>query len=597
MFKKAFKTQNRNKLKRSEVRRFRTGLLTAFPHITEEQLNQVLPPKADIEVVKLGGGSRTVLYFVEAQPLFFDPSGRDDWVPTVYALWKLPELLPSFVIHAPVFSRLLNGADLMLQGVVVPKSSEWVQKRPAFYGRWQQGSLRALCVKGNKAPIGVGHMLVSSETVERAGMQGKGVEMLHLFQDKLWEAGTKDPHPLIEDDRFSKQAAEDEVEPLADESAADAQEGDTSSTTTTTTDEATKNESDDGEGEGEEEEAAPTRRAAPDEDEVRAQNELLHHCFLAALKGGGERKVRDKDLPMLANVFYSDYMLPARPEGTTLEIKRTSYKKLHTFLAEAAGKGLIQTRETSPGVIQLTAVNRSHDEYKEFRVNKEGGAQQKEEAGEEQKGLHIEEIYKFTSALKPLLTAEAKPRQDDYWRAAEAKELLWAYVAREKLVPEKDKRVVRMDEYLAINVMGKKTFYGDLIDRKTLAEKFLGKLKNFSYVSRDGVGDVCKGAIAPVLIRTEQRQGRKVVTVLSGMETFLISADTLRTELAKKFAASTSMGDVEGKKNEGRKEILVQGDVIKATAEFLMQKYQVPKRFIQVMDKAGGGNKKGRAGR
>ncbi len=29
-------------------------------------------------------------------------------------------------------------------------------------------------------------MLVSSETVERAGMQGKGVEMLHLFQDKLW---------------------------------------------------------------------------------------------------------------------------------------------------------------------------------------------------------------------------------------------------------------------------------------------------------------------------------------------------------------------------------------------------------------------------
>ncbi len=43
-------------------------------------------------------------------------------------------------------------------------------------------------------------------------------------------------------------------------------------------------------------------------------------------------------------------------------------------------------------------------------MNKEGGAQQKEEAGEEQKGLHIEEIYKFTAALKPLLTAEAKPR-------------------------------------------------------------------------------------------------------------------------------------------------------------------------------------------
>jgi translation initiation factor 1 (eIF-1/SUI1) len=77
----------------------------------------------------------------------------------------------------------------------------------------------------------------------------------------------------------------------------------------------------------------------------------------------------------------------------------------------------------------------------------------------------------------------------------------------------------------------------------------------------------------------------------------VVCAISKTQELAKKFAASTSMGEVEGKKNEGRKEILVQGDVIKATAEFLMQKYQVPKRFIQVMDKAGGSNKKGRAGR
>jgi len=37
-----------------------------------------------------------------------------------------------------------------------------------------------------RAPIGVGHMLVSSEDVERSGLQGRGVELLHLFQDKLW---------------------------------------------------------------------------------------------------------------------------------------------------------------------------------------------------------------------------------------------------------------------------------------------------------------------------------------------------------------------------------------------------------------------------
>lgn len=54
---------------------------------------------------------------------------------------------------------------------------------------------------------------------------------------------------------------------------------------------------------------------------------------------------------------------------------------------------------------------------------------------------------------------------------AEARELLWRYVSEQKLVPEDNKRVIRLDEYLAINVMGKKTFYGDRLDRKTLADK------------------------------------------------------------------------------------------------------------------------------
>lgn len=54
------------------------------------------------------------------------------------------------------------------------------------------------------------------------------------------------------------------------------------------------------------------------------------------------------------------------------------------------------------------------------------------------------------------------------------------------------------------------------------------------------------------------------------------------------------MGEMEGKKNEGKKEILVQGDVIKPISELLLQKYHVPKKCIQVMAKA---SKKGRGGR
>jgi hypothetical protein len=66
---------------------------------------QVLPPKADIEVVKLGGGSRTVLYFVEAQPLFFGPSGRDDWVPTGAHSPFAAQLFPESSVSSAQWTR------------------------------------------------------------------------------------------------------------------------------------------------------------------------------------------------------------------------------------------------------------------------------------------------------------------------------------------------------------------------------------------------------------------------------------------------------------------------------------------------------------
>lgn len=128
--------------------------------------------------------------------------------------------------------------------------------------------------------------------------------------------------------------------------------------------------------------------------------------------------------------------------------------------------------------------------YREFQVLKE--RKPHNDTDEEQaKGLSIEEVFKFPSGLKELIPAElksrsqpladqefcaaanmSKRRQDDYWRMPEAKDLLWRYVNEQKLVPENNKRAVRMDEYLAINVMGKKTFFGDAIDRKTLSEKY-----------------------------------------------------------------------------------------------------------------------------
>ena len=44
-------------------------------------------------------------------------------------------------------------------------------------------------------------------------------------------------------------------------------------------------------------------------------------------------RVADGDLPMDSGAFYSNCLLPCRPEGVVVDIKKSSYKKLGKFLA------------------------------------------------------------------------------------------------------------------------------------------------------------------------------------------------------------------------------------------------------------------------
>lgn len=65
----------------------------------------------------------------------------------VYALWKVPELLPAFVLKGGEVSRfMIGGADLMFPGIQIPPDS-----LPSF----SAGQLWAVKVPGNPAPIAV----------------------------------------------------------------------------------------------------------------------------------------------------------------------------------------------------------------------------------------------------------------------------------------------------------------------------------------------------------------------------------------------------------------------------------------------------------
>jgi translation initiation factor 2D len=47
-------------------------------------------------------------------PIFFEPEKeRGNLQPTVYTLWKCPQLLPALTTHPLVHEKLANGADLV----------------------------------------------------------------------------------------------------------------------------------------------------------------------------------------------------------------------------------------------------------------------------------------------------------------------------------------------------------------------------------------------------------------------------------------------------------------------------------------------------
>uniref|UniRef100_A0A6N2K0Z4 SUI1 domain-containing protein n=1 Tax=Salix viminalis TaxID=40686 RepID=A0A6N2K0Z4_SALVM len=118
--------------------------------------------------------------------------------------------------------------------------------------------------------------------------------------------------------------------------------------------------------------------------------------------------------------------------------------------------------------------------------------------------------------------------------------------------------------------------------RKDLGSTFVSGCRLTTSVTRGSESVVRKGSVRTIQILTERRQGNKKVTKLSGMETFLMDADALASELQKKFACSTSVTELPGKKGH---EVLIQGGVIDDLGRHLVEQYGVPKRYIEILDK------------
>ncbi|KAJ5902705.1 Translation machinery-associated protein 22 [Penicillium taxi] len=94
--------------------------------------------------------------------------------------------------------------------------------------------------------------------------------------------------------------------------------------------------------------------------------------------------------------------------------------------------------------------------------------------------------------------------------------------------------------------------------------------------------DAERKAASKIIIKRVERNKRKHVTVISGLEVFGLENKKLAKELGKKFATGSSMT----RSPAGTEEITVQGDVSEEVEDWLLEVYgkQVPAANIELVE-------------
>ena len=124
MFAKPFRVKSNTQMKGSDKKKLKSEVRKKFPTFfaapasesSVDPIDDVITPKDDVTVSKVYtfSGESYLVYYQLKNPIFFEPEKeKGNLHPTVYTLWKCPNLLPAVTTHPLVHEKLANGADLV----------------------------------------------------------------------------------------------------------------------------------------------------------------------------------------------------------------------------------------------------------------------------------------------------------------------------------------------------------------------------------------------------------------------------------------------------------------------------------------------------
>uniref|UniRef100_A0A8C7IZA0 Eukaryotic translation initiation factor 2D n=1 Tax=Oncorhynchus kisutch TaxID=8019 RepID=A0A8C7IZA0_ONCKI len=550
MFSKSFRVKSNTVIKGSDRRKLKADIATAFPSLSVEDLSELVPNKEELNVVKIYAhkGDAVTLYVLHKTPVLFE------------------------------LEKCLYPTDLMLPGVVVPLSGIPEVKK---------GDCCAVKVVSNRAPMAVGTATMSSAEMRSLGMKGRGVSVLHTYMDSLWAFGDKSGPPSIPDvDTEGVEATYEEEEEEDDDEATEGGE-----------EEPCPNRVPDAPCPGiqelslaDREEGEHGKEEGEDPEDLRSPQEqmdaLLLQCFLQALKS----KVKKSELPLLTSSFLRIHMFSCCPSGKQLDIKKSSYKKLSKFLqCMQQQHSLVRVKELSKGVESIVEVDWKNPELRSFRTPKDPGIEEASvEVGraEGEKPYHPPEIttlYSVSSRLEPLFQ-DAKKRKGTVLQPAEVRAIITDYVKRNELVDENNKNYVIINPILCDCLLEKSEYQEvEALKWDDLFSRTLYKMQHCHQLVFPGQPPIVKkGHIEPIDISVASRGSNKKVTMIKNLEVYGLDPMAVSVALQHRVQASSALNPVPGSKD--RVLVQIQGNQVQQVCKLLLDKYQIPCKYIQGLD-------------
>lgn len=351
-------------------------------------------------------------------------------------------------------------------------------------------------------------------------------------------------------------------------------------------------------------------------------DDAFHKAFLYGIhtaKQSGSGPHYGIEFPIQPSSLISQIVQPYLPifsptQAQQYAIKKTSWKNTKKFIKHLEKEKLCISKDRNGGETVILDIDFNDQQLKNFvpyRLPKQKSANDKAKgaaststtAGSQDPSigqkLTLQTVYRASSKLVPDLL----PSKVDFYTASEISHYLKTYLEKSgETTSGSSARYVKLNPFLANNILGSNSSASDTnalaageIARDVLSKRILEDHNlcvphwvllrdDQKWSSTDGSLPKPKSGASPkVQVTIEKRTGTKVVSKVAHVEAFGVNVELLASDLQKKCASSTSVGQLIGGK-PGLLEVLVQGDQ-RATIEKELGRRGIDRRWIEVIDK------------